>query len=107
MRVQVSGVWSRIHVLAAVLALASCRDARADSDDETAIAASPIARGQALLSARAARWQWQVVKAPKLATQIGVTAVSGLDVAAGRRPAPVPVLGEPVPVPARWPYGLD
>nr|MDQ3368233.1 metallophosphoesterase [Myxococcota bacterium] len=38
--------------------------------------------------------------------QVGALAVSGLDVVAGRG-ALIPVLGEPVPEPTGWPYGVE
>jgi predicted phosphodiesterase len=79
--------------------------AAADSDDETSLPALPAARGTPLVRPDAP-WRWQVVTAPRLARQLGALAVSGVDVAAGRRTAPVAVLGDPVAPPARWPYAI-
>jgi acid phosphatase type 7 len=68
--------------------------------------APPPSRGVTLLPASAA-WRWQLVTTPRLATQLGAHAVSAVDVAAGARSAPIPVLGDPVPGPTRWPFELD
>lgn len=67
---------------------------------------APSARGSILVGAGAA-WRWQVAAAPRIVPQIGALAISGLDVAAGRAPAPVAVLGEPAPPPRGWPYDVD
>ena len=97
-----SGV-GRHRLTLLVIALAAF-PARAD-DDETSIPVPPPARGQSLVPATAP-WQWQIVTAPRLAQQIGAIAVAGLDVVAGRRSDPPPILGEPVERPASWPYAL-
>lgn len=51
-------------------------------------------------------WRWQVITAPRLPSQIGALAISGLEVAAGRADAPLAVLGEGAP-PEAWPFGID
>jgi len=66
----------------------------------------PIPGGVSLVRSDAA-WEYQVMTAPALAPQIGVVAVSGLDVASGRATAPVDVLGDDVAPPAAWPYDVD
>jgi len=81
------------------------RVAAAEPEEPSPPATAPAIRGAALL-APAAAWRWQVITAPRLAPQIGALVVSGLDVAHGRAPAPIAVLGEGV-APASWPYGVD
>ncbi|MBA3817466.1 MAG: metallophosphoesterase [Deltaproteobacteria bacterium] len=75
----------------------------------------PIARPLSLPSALpgpvtllepTAPWRWQLVTAPPIASQLGALAVSGIDAVAGRGPL-APVLGEPVPEPAGWPYTIE
>jgi len=81
------------------------RGAVAEPEESSTRSAAPAVRGAALL-ATTAPWRWQVITAPRLAPQIGALAVSGLDVAHGRAPAPLAVLGEGT-APAAWPYGVD
>ncbi len=101
----------RLAVLYSLAVL--CTVARADvpadaAEDKKAYAALPaIAGGVALISAEQARWSYQVVSAPKLALQIGVTAIGGLDVAAGRATYVPHVLGDDVQPPKAWPYDVD
>jgi predicted phosphodiesterase len=91
--------------LACLACLACARAALADEGAERAPPA-PSARAAVLVGAGAA-WRWQTVTAPRLVPQIGALAVSGLDAAAGRAAAVLPVLGEPAAAPARWPYDVD
>lgn len=65
-----------------------------------------MAREVVLLDASAA-WRWQVVTAPRLASQIGALAISGLDVVADRAEAPTEVLGPAGAASARWPFAVD
>ena len=81
------------------------RGAVAEPEEPSTRSAAPALRGAALL-APTAPWRWQVITAPRLAPQIGALAVSGLDVAHGRAPTPIAVLGEGT-APAAWPYGVD
>jgi hypothetical protein len=66
----------------------------------------PPVRGVQLVTSDAA-WRYQLVTAPALAPQLGVLAVSGLDVVAGRDSAPIAVLGDERKPPAAWPYDVD
>src|SRR6478672_3630343 len=67
----------------------------------------PPSAGESLLHSDAARWRYQLITAPRIAPQIGALAVSGLDVVAGRAPAPIDVLGGGPVLPAAWPYDVD
>lgn len=85
-----------------LLLLVFARVANADAE------LRPPSAGESLLRADAARWRYQVIMAPKLATpQTGALAVSGLDVVAGRAAAPIDVLGGGVVLPAAWPYDVE
>lgn len=77
---------------------------RAHADVDTT--PPPVRGGVQLVSADAA-WRYQLFTAPLLAPQIGALAVSGLDVATGRAPAPAAVLGDDSAAPAAWPYDVD
>jgi hypothetical protein len=96
------------RVAACLLCVVATRAAHADEGDDRARAQppAPAVRGT-VLAGIGTPWRWQVVTAPRLAPQIGALAVSGLDVAAGRAPAPIAVLGDPTPPPRGWPYDLD
>jgi hypothetical protein len=72
---------------------------------EAAPSAPPVVRGTQLVSASQA-WRWHVVRAPRLAPQIGKLALSGLDVVAGRARQPISVLGDGV-APAKWPFAIE
>ncbi|MDX2090056.1 MAG: metallophosphoesterase [Kofleriaceae bacterium] len=72
---------------------------------EAAASAPPVVRGTQLVSTQQV-WRWQVVRAPRLAPQIGKLARSGLDVVAGRAAAPISVYGDGA-APARWPFAVD
>ncbi|HEY5936283.1 MAG TPA: metallophosphoesterase [Kofleriaceae bacterium] len=88
------------------VAIASVATVNADEPDEpTGSNTSPVPRG-ALLLQPSAPWQWQVVAVPRIAPRIGALAVNGLDVVAGRAPAPLELLGDPVPPPPGWPHTL-
>ncbi len=84
---------------------------RADSreaEEKQAIAALPlIAGGVPLVVADKASWSYQVVTAPALAVQIGVTTIGGLDLAAGRTTVVPHVLGDEAEPPKAWPYDVD
>ncbi len=90
------------RVAAGLVCVLAARAAIADSADHP----PPPARGTVLVSGGAA-WRWQLVTAPRLASQIGALAASGLDVAAGRAAAPIAVLGDPAPAPRGWPYAVE
>ena len=93
---------------ALVLLVASASLANADSDEPTEKTDGTVplvATGAATLLDVSARWRWEVVTAPRLASQIGAVAASGLDAVAGRGNA-MHVLGEPKPAPAAWPYDV-
>ncbi len=75
---------------------------RAHADDP-----APPVRGGVQLVAADAVWRFQLFTAPRLAPQVGALAVSGLDVAAGRAPAPIAVLGDDSGEPRAWPYDVD
>jgi len=98
------------RVAACLLCVLATRAAIADdrAEDERARAqpTAPPVRGTVLVGAGAA-WRWQLVTAPRLASQIGALAVSGLDLAAGRLSVPVAMLGDPAPEPRGWPYALE
>lgn len=66
----------------------------------------PVSGGVHLVHADAT-WRYQIVTAPPLAPQIGALAISGLEVAAGRVPAPIALLGDDTAAPAAWPYDVD
>ncbi|HEY4177701.1 MAG TPA: metallophosphoesterase [Kofleriaceae bacterium] len=76
----------------------------ADEPEETSDSAPPSLRGNALVTL-ASPWRWQIVLAPTLTPQIGALAASGLDVATGRAPAVIAVLGTGTE-PPRWPYAV-
>lgn len=75
--------------------------------DEIERGAPELPAGESLVRADQAAWRYQIVTAPRLAPQIGVLAVSGLDVVAGRAKTPIDVLGAGPLVPAAWPYDVD
>jgi hypothetical protein len=102
MRVSLSALGG---LLALIGMTGAARVAGAEAEEPSTQTTAPAVRGAPLV-ARTAAWRWQLVTAPRLAPQIGALAVSGLDVAAGREPAPIAVLGGGV-VPAAWPYGVD
>jgi len=89
---------------AAFVGLVLAAAAIASSADEAP--APPPVHGVELLRP-AGPWRWQIVTAPAITRSIGALAVTGVDVAAGRAKRPFPVLGEPLPVPAGWPYDHD
>ncbi len=74
-------------------------------DDETSVPAPPPARGISLVKPTAT-WRWQTYSAPRIARGVGAMAVTGVDAAQGRRPAPANVLGDPAPIPPQWPYDV-
>jgi hypothetical protein len=88
-----------LRVLVLVLLLVS----RAHADTP---ALPPVPGGVQLVRVDAT-WRYQVITAPQLAPQIGSLAVSGLDVAMGRAPAPIAMLGDEKAAPAAWPYDVD
>ncbi|MEO8699716.1 MAG: metallophosphoesterase [Kofleriaceae bacterium] len=95
---------ARVVILLCVLVGSASAEPSEVADEATP---APPARGGVQLVRATATWRWQVVTAPPIARQIGALAVSGPEVIAGRRGAPVAVLGDPIPAPARWPYDLD
>ncbi len=92
---------SRVVCCCLVLVLATVAGAEPDEPAEQTAPAVPVRGTPYALAA----WRWQVTTAPRLQPQIGALAVSGLDVAAGRAPAPLSVLGEGTP-PADWPFAV-
>lgn len=70
-------------------------------------ATAPAGPGAVQLVHVDATWRYQLITAPPLAPQIGALLVSALDIAAGRATAPIEVLGDAQPPPARWPYDVD
>ncbi len=70
------------------------------------LAGNAAAGPEVPLVARSASWRWQLITAPRLASQIGALAISGLDIATGRTSAPIALLGEGVAPPA-WPFAID
>jgi len=89
-----------------VLVLCTIAGSAFAEPDETSIPAPPPARGTQLVRPNAP-WRWQIYTAPRIPRQVGALAVSGVDVVAGRVAAPVAVLGDPVPEPARWPFEVE
>src|SRR5687768_5683847 len=75
----------------------------------TAVAESgpPAISGGVQLVRSDGAWRYQIVSAPRLARQIGVVTVSGLDVAAGRSTTTAEILGEDFAPPPAWPYDVD
>jgi len=85
---------------------ASLAVAEPDEPAETSDGTAPfVSTGAITLLDGTAPWRWDVVTAPRLAPQIGAVAASGLDAVAGRGKV-VELLGEPLPVPAAWPYDV-
>jgi acid phosphatase type 7 len=68
--------------------------------------APPVA-GAVQLVRPDAQWRYQTITAPALAPQIGALAISGLEVAAGRAPSTIALLGDEQAAPAAWPYDVD
>ncbi|MBA2538872.1 MAG: metallophosphoesterase [Deltaproteobacteria bacterium] len=73
--------------------------------DEDTVPPPPPARGTQLIKATAV-WRWQITTAPTIPRGVGAMAATAGEVAAGRARAPSPVLGEPGPIPASWPYDV-
>jgi hypothetical protein len=71
------------------------------------LAIAPVVPGAVSLVRVDASWRYQLYTAPALAPQIGALVISALDVAAGRSTAPIALLGDEQPVPARWPHDVD
>jgi len=107
--IQTRIVFARVVVTACALVCAHGPRALADSSSSEVVPrtaeAPALGAGATLLVPTTGRWRWQLVTAPRLAPQLGALAVSGLDAVAGRA-AITPVLGEPVPEPAGWPYAV-
>jgi hypothetical protein len=97
---------SRALLLVLAFVLAAATDAAAQPTAPRTNGPPPVPGGVALLGSDAA-WRYQIMTAPALGPQIGVVAVNGLDVAAGRTSTPIDVLGDDVAPPAAWPYDLD
>jgi len=94
-------VW-RVICCCLVLLVATVASADPDEPAEKApLTAVPVRGTPYALAA----WRWQVTTAPRLSPQIGALAVSGLDVAAGRKAAPLAVLGEAT-TPEDWPFAV-
>ena len=100
-----------VHPGLAVLALLAIGPTARVAVAEPAEPAEPTAQASPPLSVHGttyalAAWQWQVIAAPRLAPQLGALAISGLDVAAGRRDAPIRVLGDGA-APDDWPFAVE
>jgi hypothetical protein len=90
-----------------VALLATGATALADPEEPTEVAdgAAPLVSVGATTLVANPTWRLEIVTAPRIAQQIGVVAVSGLDAVAARG-ALVDVLGVPWPAPKQWPYDV-